>query len=84
MFSKKKISKIKGYPIPLKKWESNYKYLIKNSVQVESRESYIKNLRATALYMEDEVTDDEFHEMATGLKPIPKIETYKFIDMEKI
>ncbi len=73
-----------GYPNPKKKWAENYKYLINNSVQVEGRKSYIKHLKATALYMEDEVTDEEFHQMAQGLKPMPRLDTYKFVNMEEL
>ena len=64
-----------------KRWKPNYKYQIKSTIQVEGRKSYIKNLRAMALYMEEEVTDAEFLLIATGVKPPPEINTYKVEDL---
>ena len=64
-----------------KRWKPNYKYQIKSTIQVESRKSYIKSLRAVALYMEDQVTDEEFFLVATGVIPTPNIDTYKVEDL---
>ena len=64
-----------------KRWKPNYKYQIKSTIQVESRKSYIKNLRASALYMEEQVTDEDFLLFATGVKPHPEIDTYKIEDL---
>jgi len=64
-----------------KRWKPNYKYQIKSTIQVESRKSYIKNLRAMALYMEEEITDADFLLIATGVKPTPEINTYKVEDL---
>jgi len=64
-----------------KRWKPNYKYQIKSTIQVESRKSYIKNLRAMALYMEEEVTDEDFLLFATGVKTITDFNTYKTEDL---
>lgn len=74
----------KGYPDPSVKWCSTYKYTIKSTFQVESRKSYIKNMRAAALYMEEEVTDKEFHEMALGRKRLPRLDTFKIHGVAEI
>ncbi len=66
------------------KWKPNYMYSINSTVQVESRESYIKSLRATALYMEDQVTDDDFHLMALKEKSMPSIDTYKIKNLQEL
>ena len=63
---------------------SNYNYKINTEIKVESRKSYIKHLRAMMLYMEDEVTDDDFHLMALGLKDMPNVETFKIVGLEEI
>ena len=65
-----------------KKWKTNYKYQITSTIQVEGRESYIKSLRAVALYMEEECSDEQFHELAMGQKKMPVIDTYKLKNME--
>jgi len=64
-----------------KRWKPNYKYQINSTIQVESRISYIKNLKAMALYMEEEVTDEDFLLFATGVKPAPEINTYKLTNL---
>ena len=64
--------------------ESNYQYKINTEIKVESRKSYIKHLRAMTLYMEEEVTDDDFHLMAIGVKTFPGVETFKVIGVEEI
>jgi len=61
----------------MKEAESNYKYQIKSIIKVESRKAYIKNLRAIILYMEEDVTDGDFHQMALGLKTFPIVDTFK-------
>jgi len=68
---------VSDYPDPRKKWSANYKYKIISTVQVESRKSFIKNLRAMALYMEDEITDEEFHLFASGEGHLPRVDTYR-------
>ena len=67
-----------------KRWKPNYQYMIKSTIQVEGRLSYIKNLRAMALYLEDETTDEDFHLMALKEKPMPELNTYKINDIESI
>lgn len=64
--------------------ESNYKYEINTKIKVESRKAFIKHLRAMTLYMEEEVTDDDFYSMALGLKDMPNIDTFKIIGVEEI
>ncbi len=64
--------------------ESNYNYIIKTEIKIESRKSYIKHLRAMILYMEEEVTDEGFHLMALGLKTFPGVETFKVVGVEEI
>lgn len=64
--------------------ESNYKYKINTEIKVESRKSYIKHLRAMTLYMEEEVTDDDFYSMALGLKDMPRLDTFKVVGVEEI
>ena len=44
------------FPDPSQKWSPNYQYQITTTVQVEGRLSYIKHLRATLLYMEENVS----------------------------
>ena len=72
------------YPDPKTKWSPNYRYMIKTTVQIESRKSYIKNLKAAAMYMEEEVTDEEFHQMALGKKELPRLDTYKVLGLAEI
>ena len=72
------------YPNPQAKWLPNYKYKITSTIQVESRKSFIKNLRAMALYMEDEVTDEEFHQFASGEGQLPRVDTYKMEGVAEI
>ena len=72
------------YPDPKVKWRSNYRYMIKTTSQIESRKSYIKGLKAQAMYMEEEVTDEEFHQMALGKKELPRLDTYKVLGIEEI
>jgi len=67
-----------------KKLKPNYQYQIKSMVQVESRTSYIKSLRASALYMEENMTDEEFHECAITGKQLPEINTYKILNIDKL
>ena len=72
------------YPDPSSKWGPNYNYMIKSTIQVEGRKSYIKNLRAMALYMEEEMTDEEFHLYATNGIQFPRLDTYKIEGVEEI
>ena len=67
-----------------KRLKPNYRYQIRSTVQVEGRESYIKNLRAQAMYMEENVTDEEFHMFATGEKRMTELNTYKFLNMDEL
>jgi hypothetical protein len=69
---------------PGKKYKQNYRYQIKTTTQVESRKSYIKNLRATALYLEENMTDEQFHEMAVKGEPFPQVSTYKMTAVEQL
>jgi len=64
--------------------QPNYQYKINTEVKVESRKSFIKHLRAMTLYMEEEVSDDDFHSMALGLKDMPRVDTFKVIGVEEI
>jgi hypothetical protein len=54
------------------------KYIVTHIVECNDRLGLIKNMRATALYYEDEVTDEQFEKIATGELPKPIIETRKF------
>lgn len=64
--------------------EPNYQYKINTEVKIESRKSYIKHLRAMTLYMEEEVSDDDFHLMALGVKDMPRLDTFKVVGVEEI
>ena len=66
------------------KMKPNYKYRVSSVVEVESRKTYIKNLRAVILYIEEEVTDEDFHQMALGLKPFPNVDTFKINGVAEI
>ncbi len=66
------------------RWKPNYKFQIKSTIQVESRKSYIKSLRAVALYVEEEVTDEDFLLMAVTGEGIPDLNTYKINNLESI
>ena len=67
-----------------KRLQPNYRYQIRSTIQVEGRKSYIKNLRAQAMYMEENVTDEEFHMFATGEKRMTELNTYKFLNMDEL
>jgi hypothetical protein len=58
------------------------KYIITHIVECNDRLGLIKNMKATALYYEDEVTDEQFEKMANGELPMPNIETKRFADMD--
>ena len=58
------------------------KYKFKVEIEGEGREAIIKSLRAHALYLEDEVTDDELEMMAITGKPMPNLETFRIEGLE--
>ena len=60
-----------------------YKYKINATMETNTRQNFIRNLRVMAMYMEDEVTDEDFHKIALGKKTFPKIENYK-VDLDKL
>lgn len=68
--------------IPGEKYKPNYRYQVSATIQVESRKAYIKNLKAMALYMEENITDESFHEMALKKEPFPQLNTYRITDIE--
>ncbi len=70
--------------LKLKKLKPNYKYRIWSIVEVETRKSYIKSLRASALYMEEELTDEDFHKIALGEKELPNLDTYRMEGLQEI
>jgi hypothetical protein len=72
-----------SYPDPNTLWKPNYKFQIKSLVQVENRKGYIKNLRAAVLFFE-EVTDEEFMLIATGQKPMPRLDTYRIPGLKEL
>jgi len=63
---------------------SNYKYKINTKVKCEGRKAFIKHLNAMALYMTENVTDEDFHLMALGLKDMPDVETFRIVGMEEM
>lgn len=68
----------------MEKLKPNYKYRVWGIIEAESRKSYIKSLRATALYMEEEVTDEDFHQIALGHKELPTLDTYRMEGLAEI
>jgi hypothetical protein len=73
-----------SYPNPNTKWKPNYKFQIRSLVQVESRKGYIRNLRAAALFFEEEVTDEDFILIATGQKAMPRLDTYRIPELKEL
>ncbi len=41
-------------------------------------------LIARLLYMQENVTDEDFHLFATGEKVLPRLNTYKIVGLEEI
>lgn len=58
------------------------KYVMTTVIEFESRKALIKNLRASALYVEENITDKEFDElMEDGRLPFD-IETFRLKGIE--
>jgi len=70
--------------VPGEKFKPNYKYQITSTIQVESRKAYVKNLRAVALYMDENISDESFHQMAMKKEPFPNLHTYKILGLEEL
>ena len=58
------------------------KYVITTVIEFESRKALIKNLRASALYVEENITDEEFDGLMEEGKIPFDIETFRIKGIE--
>jgi hypothetical protein len=58
------------------------KYVVTTVIEFESRNALIKNLRASALYVEENMTDEEFDNLMEEGKLTFGIETFRLKDVK--